>query len=362
MRRKISFLFVAMMLVAFGIQAQSVRNPLNMEPASIRLYNGLSSPKEISCLTFYRADGQPFDRTNFVYGEDGRKIAEQNQRWNKQSSVWIDVSKNDYSYEKKVMTVVSDVFVLNFREKPSKTESYYDDKGKRVYSLGYKWKNDAGTWAEDADMKGSWVYDGNGRLAEYVKTGRNKTSGTWDIPVTRIRYIYEEAGNQQEELLQAWNKDNGSWTDMGKYVYTYNKNAGEVVCMSYAASVGGWLYDGKIICVYDGDGDIVRCEYYDRGAGGAMSAYCIYTYLGTGKPKNVSTDVINAYPNPAVSYFDLTVTEELVGKTALLFDTSGRQKKSVVVNNTRLKVDVSDLSSGIYFLKIASYTDKIYVK
>ncbi|MDR0700665.1 MAG: T9SS type A sorting domain-containing protein [Tannerella sp.] len=361
MRRKNSVLFVTMMLIAIGVQAQSVRNPLNVEPASIRLYNGVS-PKKISGLTFYRAGGQPFDRTNFVYGENGRKIAEQNQRWNERGGVWIDVSKNDYSYGEKVMTVVSDVFALNSRKNPSKTESYYDDKGKKIYSLSYKWKHDAEDWAGNADMKGSWIYDDKGHVVEYLKTIRNKTSETWDVPVMRIHYIYDEAGNRQEELLQTWDKDSESWTNRGKYVYIYNINAGEVVCMSYVASGDDWVCDGKIICMCDGDGDIVRCEYYNRDAGGAMSAYCIYTYSGTEKPEDILASVINTYPNPAVSYFDLTVPEEFVGETALLFDVSGRQKKSVIVNNTRLKVDVSDLSTGIYFIKIASYTNKIYVK
>ncbi|MDR1380209.1 MAG: T9SS type A sorting domain-containing protein [Tannerella sp.] len=361
MKLKISFLFAAVMLVALSVQAQSVRNPLNMEPANIRLYKGVS-PKSLSVLTFYRPDGTPFDRTNFVYGENGRKIAEQNQRWSARDGVWADVSGTGYSYGEKMMAVVPDAAALNSRENPPKTEYYCNDKGKRIYSLGYKWNRDAENWAENAVIKGFWTYDENNRVAEYAKMYYNEITGTWDIPVTRILYSYDEKGKQSEEIIQSWNNDGGSWKNAGKYAYTYSESAEEAVCLSYAAHGGDWVYDGKIVCSYDKDGDIARCEYYDRDADSGISAYCVYAYSEAARAADALTDGdIAVSPNPAVYDFELTVPEELVGKTAILYDFSGRQKKSVRVAGPRLKVDVSDLSKGIYVMKIDSYSKKIII-
>ncbi|MDR2681367.1 MAG: T9SS type A sorting domain-containing protein [Tannerella sp.] len=361
MRRKIGFLSVAVMMVAICVQAQSIRNPLNMEPAHIRLGNG-ASPKKLSGMTFYRPDGTPLERARFVYGENGRKTSEQNQRWNVKDGVWTDVSECDYSYGENVMVAVSGVAASNARENPSKTETYYDGKGQKSYSFIYRWDKNSENWAEKPAVKGNWNCDENGRVAEYVKMYRNKDTGAWDIPMTRIRYAYDEKGRLSEEIIQLW-ENTGSWKNAGKYAYSRSENAGEVVCTSHVASGDDWTYDGKIVCLYDSDGDMARCEYYGEKAGGSMTAYCVYTYSDTEKAEGaVREDDVKVYPNPAVSYFDLTVPEELVGRTAFFFDASGNRKKSVVINNTKMKVDVSDLSTGIYFMKVDSWSKKIFIK
>ncbi|MDR1525584.1 MAG: T9SS type A sorting domain-containing protein [Tannerella sp.] len=362
MRRKIGFLSVAVMTVAICAQAQSVRNPLNLEPANIGLGNGVSS-KKLSGMTFYRPDGAPLERARFVYGENGRKISEQNQRWNVKDAVWTDVSGCDYSYGEGVTVAVSTVVASNSREDPSKTETYYDGKGRKSYSLSYRWDKNAEKWADKPAVKGTRIYDENGRVTEYAKMYRNKDTESWDIPMTRILYSYDENDKLSEEIIQSW-KNNESWKNVGKYAYSHSENAGEVVCTSYVASGDDWAYDGKIVCLYDEDGDMARCEYYDKRTGESVSAYCVYTYSDTRKTEvaAVKEDDVKVYPNPAVSYFDLTVPEELVGRTAFFFDTSGSRKKSVVINNTRMKVDVSDLSTGIYFMKIDTLSKKIFIK
>lgn len=361
MKRKIGFLSVVIMMVAICAQAQSRRNPLNMEPASIRLSKGVS-PKKLSDMTFYRPDGVQLDRTHFVYGENGRKISEQNQRWNVKDGVWTDISEYDYSYGENVMIVVSGAIASNSRENLSKTETYYDSKGQKSYLLGYQWNKNTEDRVEKPAVKGIWSYDERSRMTEYAKMYRNKDTELWNVPVTRILYLYNGKGELSEEIMQAWNNGE-SWKNVGKYVYSCNESASEVVCASYVASGDDWAYDGKIVCIYDEDGDMVRCEYHDERAGGSMSAYCVYTYLDTKKAESaVMEDDIKVYPNPAVSYFNLTVPEEFVGRTAFIFDASGNRRKSVVINNARMKIDVSDLSTGVYFMKVDSYSKKIFIK
>jgi hypothetical protein len=360
MRRKTGFLSVAMMMALICAQAQSMRNPLNLEPANVRLGKSVS-PKKLSDMTFYRPDGVQLDRTRFAYGENGRKISEQNQRWSAENNAWTDVSKDDYSYSENRLSVVSDILASSSRKNPSKTETYYDNEKRKSYSLCYSWNKSTETWTEKPVIKGEWHYDGNGRVAEYVKQYRNKDTGAWDIPLCRILYSYDEKGNQREEIMQS-RKNGESWENVGKYTYSCSENAVETVCRSYVASGDNWLYDGKIICTYDKDGDPARCEYYNSNAGESVSAYCVYTYSDTvEKADSPKDEDITVYPNPAVSGFDLVVPEELVGKTAFLFDLSGKQAKSVHVGNPRMKVDVSDLSKGIYVMKIDSYSKKIVI-
>ncbi len=359
MKFKISFLFIVMM-ISVCAHAQSMRNPLNMEPANIR-FNKSVSPKKLSGMTFYRSEGMQFDRTNIVYGENGRKIFELNLRWNAEKNTWMDVSKNDYVYNENSMLTFSSVFAENSWRGLSKTEYYYNKAGKADYLFNYGWNRKTDSWSDKPAVKKAWSYDENGRALESVKWHFNKNTGEWDIPTTRTFYSYDEEGNQREEVIQFYSDE--SWKDAGKYTYSYNEKQNEVVCMSYVVSGDSWIYDGKIVCFYDDDGDMARCEYYDNNADGSMNAYCVYTYADTEKIKNnVKDEDINVYPNPVVNYFDLVVPEELVGKTAFFFDVSGKQKKTVLISNVSMKIDVSGLSTGIYFMKADTYVKKIFVK
>ncbi|MDR1098285.1 MAG: T9SS type A sorting domain-containing protein [Tannerella sp.] len=359
MKFKISFLFVAMMMVSVCAHAQSARNPLNREPVNIRLNKGVS-PKKLSGMTFYRPDGTQFDRTDIAYGENGQKTSERNLRWDAEDGAWVDVSKNDYMYNGNTMLTLSSVFTGNSWSGSSKTEYHYNMTGKADYSFNYGWNKKTDSWSDQPVLKKVWNYNENGQVRESVKWYFNKNTEEWDIPVIRILYSYDEQGNQREEVIQSYG---GSWKDVGKYTYSCNEKQDEVVCLSYVASGDSWIYDGKIVCSYDGDGDMARCEYYDNNANGSMNAYCVYGYAGAEKTEsNVKDEDIDVYPNPAVSYFNLTVPEELVGKTAFFFDVSGRQKKSVLIGNASMKVDVSGLSTGVYFMKVDTYTKKIFIK
>jgi hypothetical protein len=363
MKFKISFLFVAMMMTMVCTYAQSRRNPLNMEPANIRLNKGVS-PKKLSGMTFYRPDGTQFDRTTIIYGENGRKISELNQRWDIQNDAWTDVSKSDFMYKANSLLTLSSVFAGNSWKGLSKTEIHYNGVGKTDSSFNYNWNRKAGGWSEKPAVKGVWIYNNeNGRATESVKWSLNKNTGEWDIPATRVLYSYDGQGNLHGEVMQSWNYNSEMWKDAGRYIYSYNERQDEVICTSYTASGDDWVYDGKIICSYDEDGDMVRCEYYDNNTDGSMNAYCVYVYVDTDKAKSsIKDEDINVYPNPVVSYFDLVVPEGLVGKTAFFFDVSGKQQKSVLISGTSVKVDVSGLSTGVYFMKVDSYTKKIFIK
>ncbi|MDQ0595649.1 ELWxxDGT repeat protein [Chryseobacterium ginsenosidimutans] len=80
-------------------------------------------------------------------------------------------------------------------------------------------------------------------------------------------------------------------------------------------------------------------------------------YLATNEA-NVNTknpvSAIQVYPNPVSDNFSLKVKDDYKIEAIKIFDASGKQVKNIIYNND--KINVADLSSGIYFLKIK--TDK----
>ncbi|CEJ70537.1 hypothetical protein BN1195_02864 [Chryseobacterium oranimense G311] len=65
--------------------------------------------------------------------------------------------------------------------------------------------------------------------------------------------------------------------------------------------------------------------------------------------KNANAD-IQIYPNPVTEYFFVKSKENYRIETVKIFDASGKLMKSIM--NTNDKINVSDLSSGIYFVRI----------
>ena len=64
------------------------------------------------------------------------------------------------------------------------------------------------------------------------------------------------------------------------------------------------------------------------------------------------TNSISVYPNPATSIVNLSSKDSLTFENVTIVDVNGRSVKTFVVNQTQTKINVSDLTSGIYFLNI----------
>ena len=360
MRLKVSLLSVAMMAVVLSVSAQSARNPLNHKPACVTLQKGTSA-KKASDITLYLANEAPYDKHSLTYNEKGKVVTDLTRKWKADS--WQNVSKEDYVYENNKMTEVSSIWREAGWEYFSKTENYYNADGKKSYSLRYLWDSDSEDWSIAPVVKSEWFYDEDKRVVEYQEQHVNPKTGTWNDCDVRILYSYDKDGNLCEELYRSMNPGSGLWIDGGKCTYSTNES-GQYVVMSYSILAGDWFFDGKTVYTYDKEGNIVRSEYYGNKENEPFNAYCVYTYSDDFGfvEEEISIEDINIYPNPVVSYFELTVPEIYVGNTAFIFDLSGQPVKTIVVNADKMQVDVSGFTKGIYFLKINETTKRFVIR
>ncbi|MDR2915272.1 MAG: T9SS type A sorting domain-containing protein [Tannerella sp.] len=361
MNLKISLLSVGLLTMSVCADAQTARNPLNREPASIALQKGISSWK-LANEIFYHADGTQFDKRSLMYDENGQKTSDITQRWNEDDKSWQNASKSETIYGENKEVVISSVQNMTGWQKTSKVENVYGPEGRLAYSYSYSWNNNADDWFVDPSMRCEWIYDESGRVTEYLKQHMNKATGEWNDYDTRILYSYDGEGNLKEEIYQSWNSESESWTSGGKYTYSKDSER-KKVAMSYICVSDKWVFDGKTIYSYDEEGKLARCEYYGNNTDESLNAYCIYTYSeSVGTPVVLETKDINVYPNPVVLSFELTVPDVFVGKIANLFDVSGKLVKSMLISDEKTQVDVAGLSSGIYILKVSDKTKKLVIK
>ena len=69
--------------------------------------------------------------------------------------------------------------------------------------------------------------------------------------------------------------------------------------------------------------------------------------------------MVSIYPNPATSRVFMEVDEKLLGEMISIKDVSGREVMQLQVNNTRSTIDISHLTSGIYFFSTTSLSETL---
>jgi hypothetical protein len=93
-----------------------------------------------------------------------------------------------------------------------------------------------------------------------------------------------------------------------------------------------------------------------------------YSLIVSGPQVTLSNESFNAndfavYPNPANDFIVVT-TNSLLIETASFYDVQGRLVKSITVNNEseQIRLDIQDLDSGVYILKLSSQGKEINKK
>jgi len=357
MNLKISLFSIVIMSLPVCFQAQTARNPLNLEPAQVPLQKHISSWK-LSEEIFYRADGAQFDKRSYLYDENGRKTADFTHRWSQADNRWHTVMQCDYHFEKGKEVV----FSKSGAQFTSKTETVSDSEGKPLYTLTFQWNRSTDSWSTHPYQRSEWVYDQNGLVTICLKQHLNIETNEWNNFDTRIQYSYDKTGVLIEELFQSWNPEANQWTNRGKYLYAH-ATAFQKIATSYIFSSGNWMSDGKTVYWYDEDEKLTRCEYYLKDTDQSLHAYSVNTYSQTSpQPAIIESGDVLVYPNPVVSSFELTVPNNYLGKTMFIYDVSGTQVYAVPVHNAKTQIDVSHLSSGVYILKVGDKTQKIILQ
>lgn len=136
------------------------------------------------------------------------------------------------------------------------------------------------------------------------------------------------------------------------------------VIWAHSAS-GEWsdMYDDELddpVIVYNGGVVYFGILPYFEGQTGSYSfSINILRELSTGVPTESSSSTVNVFPNPAKDVLYLANAEDFIMYQVL--DNQGRLVGKGELNNSN-KIDVSDLASGLYILKLHSENDVITKK
>ncbi|MBK7310700.1 MAG: C10 family peptidase [Sphingobacteriaceae bacterium] len=73
------------------------------------------------------------------------------------------------------------------------------------------------------------------------------------------------------------------------------------------------------------------------------------------------SNLLQVFPNPANSEFNLRVSEYFINSTYVIIDELGRVLLTEKINSTEFKIDVTSLKNGMYHLNINGYSKKLIV-
>ena len=109
--------------------------------------------------------------------------------------------------------------------------------------------------------------------------------------------------------------------------------------------------------IYEVCGSPVVCPNYTQCLGVSLPVRFIDCLSST-------NDIIDAdvkiYPNPARDFIDVSIQRKLIGSNYLIVDQLGREIKSNTLRNVTTRINIDELSSGIFLLIIEDKNPKIF--
>ncbi len=88
----------------------------------------------------------------------------------------------------------------------------------------------------------------------------------------------------------------------------------------------------------------------------------VYEYQNPNNIIKQATNNVNIYPNPAKNILQLELNNEHINKNIIIYNVFGLVVKQLKANNKQTIINISDLQSGIYFLKVDKVIKKIIIK
>ncbi|SDH64464.1 delta-60 repeat domain-containing protein/Por secretion system C-terminal sorting domain-containing protein [Chryseobacterium taeanense] len=157
-------------------------------------------------------------------------------------------------------------------------------------------------------------------------------------------------------------------TDTGgtSYFYLINFNANGTLNTSFS-------YDGKVLVNFGAsynygnsvsiqpDGKVLLAGYHNSPDTASLARFNNQSNLNTTEISEQKSFAI--YPNPTTDFFVISKSE-IVDKNQKveILDEAGRIIKTVFITADNLKIQVSDLNSGIYYVRLNKDTKKLIIK
>jgi hypothetical protein len=313
-------------------------------------------------------------RTNYTYDSNGNGLTYVLENW--QDSIWIYYDSITYTYDLdgNLLTYLYEIghndtlanqqritytydgngnnlnytseswnSILCIWETDFRVNYNYDSNGNVLYMLSESWQNN--TWVNG--MQKTYTYDTNNNLLTYLEEFWQTTY--WKN-YGRIFYTYDINGNRLGEIQQVW-QSNSTWSNSFKTDFVYDAFGNSISGKQEQWSSNNWIpghcnsWQAPLFSQ--------RSEIYHISSTYRYNASFISFYTTGYTNNDLNKELINVFPNPVSNYITVFTPKESVIE---ILNIKGQIIKSVFNKATLTFIDMTDLSSGVYIVRVM--TDK----
>ncbi len=175
------------------------------------------------------------------------------------------------------------------------------------------------------------------------------------------------AYNEQGNLVVTWRDrrnsiENGFWNAGYDFYYATSTDNGQTFSANQKLTSQFVAFDSILTqngndmmgCVYSGD---TLYTVWGDTRTGKMNIFFSKTIASTNT--NVGITLLTSeqpqwiiFPNPTNDYLNVSISNEMIGKEIFVYDISGKKIIAQSIKDINIKINIQELSKGIYFLKI----------
>ena len=292
------------------------------------------------------------DSDTYTYDAKGNLLSDINV-YSMDGIIWYNYLKTTYTYDTNGNMLTKllaqwNITWLNYR----KDTFTNDTNGNRLSDLSQLWQDTI--WVNDYQ----WIYTYD--VNEYLISDLHKKwqSNVW-VTIGRDIYTYDANGNLLIDLLQGL--ESTTWVNTILYTYTYDVNGNSITGKIEIWNNNKWqpgidnlnIFSQKKLLI----GKTSNIYRYQ--------AHWLSFPVGITNFYNISNfEKVSIYPNPANDFVSIYV-QEYSGKIKAvinLYSITGGLIKTLQIKNILTQLNISDLSKGVYIVKITNTNEEIVKK
>ncbi len=227
-------------------------------------------------------------------------------------------------------------------------------------------------------------YDSPGNIKTKLQFSWNLAISSWEI-TQQINYTYNTDGNVIEIVTQLWNNSTNTWNNIERTISDYNFNDKPITQVTDLWISGNWQNHAKTTNTYDKSGYLLNSikqqwnmktsewnnseliNYYNNSNGNINQktiqfwnnlsllweyhSRTSYTYFQSNSSSKPQYPGFSVYPNPCNDYISIKLENSDNFKISIV-DIQGQAISSQLISGKATSIDLKDLNSGIYILKI----------
>ena len=328
----------------------------------------------------------------YTYTPFGKIAEEKDYSWDEISQIYNNYEKYTYTYNAQNQQVLHTFLALNVNniwEDKDRTYSFYSNNLKVVDSSVFF---NSSTLLWEIQSKASFVYDANNNLTSETYYNWNQTNNSWD---NGYKVIYTNNTSGKPVELLGFNAGISSWDTSYRTTFTYNTNGYIIDQTTYNWDAGAhiWKTSVKLVYSYNTNSQLLNISRWQMNYNTGILQEVRrdgFSYDSNNNNTSINTTIWNSsawvnaekyinywslhqinaideqsnhtvkvFPNPATNtiYLNYYSNKPL---NVRLFDVNGKLVTDKLITGNML--DISDLESGIYFVRLGNSVTKIIKK